>query len=80
MKTSEKSKNYRVAENTKNAQFFFMRGHAGPEAPCRGRATALGHGIAIANAVKGAGNLAMRSLPAARALGRVAMAALPAIL
>ena len=42
-------------------------------------ATALGHGIAIANAVKGAGNLAMRSLPAARALGRVAMAALPAI-
>ena len=42
-------------------------------------ATALGHGIAIANAVKGAGNLAMRSLPAVRALGRVAMAALPAI-
>ena len=45
-------------------------------------ATALGHGIAIANAVKGAGNLAstaLRSLPAARALGRVAMAALPAI-
>ena len=42
-------------------------------------ATALGHGIAIANAVKGAGNLAMRSLPVARALGRVAMAALPAI-
>ena len=42
-------------------------------------ATALGHGIAIANAVKGAGNLAMRALPAARALGRVAMAALPAI-
>ena len=42
-------------------------------------ATALGHGIAIANAVKGAGNLAMRSLPAVRALGQVAMAALPAI-
>ena len=42
-------------------------------------ATALGHGIAIANAVKGAGNLAMRALPAARALGQVAMAALPAI-
>ena len=43
-------------------------------------ATALGHGIAIANAVKGAGNLAMRALPAARALGQVAAAALPAIL
>ena len=36
-------------------------------------ATAIGHGLTIANAVKGA-------IPVARTIGRVAMAALPAIL
>ena len=36
-------------------------------------ATAIGHGLTIANAVKGA-------IPVARTLGRVAMAAMPAIL
>ena len=36
-------------------------------------ASAIGHGLTIANAVKGA-------LPVARTIGRVAMAAMPAIL
>ena len=54
--------------------------HRAPQRPAGGflhgleqTATAIGHGLTIANAVKGA-------IPVARTIGRVAMAAMPAIL